>query len=211
MGYLLGCAACGISAVMAVNGMVDKIKRADDEISLPPAIRPREYLMLFLCGALSYQGISINTLIALGLAVYMGFMAYIDYNTMKVYSAFSYLVIVIGTIYLFQKADDWKVELVNLSVYFMLIMIGCIVRAYSFGDAEILMALYPYYAMMFFDGWEAVDRLILCVVCFLAAIFLTVITSIKPHPLRIQKLKPAAPDIACAYAVAMCVSYFFKR
>lgn len=188
IGEFLGYVLCGLLTVMVVNGLLDKVKQKDTEITLPKQIRKKEYLMMFLFGAISFQGIRISTILLVGISVYMAFMAYTDYYTRKVYSAFSYLMFLLGIFYLFGETQNWKADITALLICIAIVMLGFMIRAYAFGDVEIYIALCPYYIKMFLDGTF--------LLLYSFTLFVAVFTSIRWKPLGISKTKAMAPVIA---------------
>lgn len=217
MELVLGAIVCGLFTVQTVGRLVDKFKRIDKEIELPARITVKEYVMIFLCGAAAYQGISISSIVQLFLGIYLAFMAYTDFHTKKVYSMFSYLMFVAGTLGLFMTTDSVPENLYTLLAFVVLVLFGYFIKAYAFGDVEIYIALYPYYAMYFFDMPEDVLNLMLW---FAVTLFITVIAcAVSWVVFRIKnrnagtdgfskERKAMAPVIAFAHVMLLCMSHF---
>lgn len=206
--YVLGSVLCGMLTVMGTNGLINKIRCFDVESNLPEKRSIKEYVLFFLCGAVSYQGVSITTGIILGLSLYLSFMAYTDYHTRNVYAVYSYMVFLVGVFYLFTATENWKHELVCLVVFFAIVLLGFLVKAYAFGDVEILMALYPYIVKLFFAETESTEKIVQVVTWYCLTLLLSVLTSIRFRPFALKKDKAMAPVITFAFAVSMCIYKF---
>lgn len=214
---ILGAILCGLFTVQMVGRLVDKFKKIDKEIELPSSITVKEFVMIFLCGAAAYQGISISTIVLLFLGIYVAFMAYTDFHTKKVYSTFSYIMFVAGAVCLFMTTDSVPGNLYTLFAFAVLVLFGFLIKAYAFGDVEIYIALYPYYAMYFFEMPEDALNLMLW---FAVTLFITVlacaiswvVSRIKGSSVGTDGFskgrKAMAPIIAFAHVMLLCMNYF---
>lgn len=212
-----GVILCGLFTMLFVGRLVDKFKKIDKEIELPVSIAVKEYIMIFLCGAVAYQGFRISTIVLLFLGIYLAFMAYTDYHTKKVYSIFSYLMFVAGAVCLFMTTTSAKGNLYSLLAFVVLVLFGFLIKAYAFGDVEIYIALYPYYALYFFDMpedllslmlWFAVTLFITVIACVVTW-FLSRIKNSNSGPDGFSKERKAmAPVIAFAHVLLLCMNYF---
>ena len=115
-------------------------------------------------------------------------MAYTDYYTRKVYSAFSYLIFLLGIFSLFIGTQNWKVDIIAILICIGVIMLGFMIKSYALGDVEIYIALCPYYIKMFLDGTF--------LLLYSLTLFVAVLTSIRWKPLGLNKTKAIAPVIA---------------
>ena len=201
MQELIGCVLCGLLNLMILSKMLSVVKKKDKDIFLPKKIRNEEYFFIFLCGAVSFQGICVDTIIFFLLSVYLSFMAYTDFYTRKVYSAFSYFIFLIGIFVFISKTQDWERNISWFVFCFILIVFGFIVKAYAFGDVEIYMALSPYYITMFLDGMF----LFLYGFTLLSA----VLTSIRWKPFGVEKTKAIAPVITFVHFFLTVVHLLF--
>ena len=206
--YLLGGTMCGLLNIMAVLGLIRQIKRLDAENSLPEQVKIKEYIMFFLCGALSYRGIAISTIALVGLSVYLAFMAYTDYHTKHVYSFFSYLFFVAGACYLFLMSENWKAELLCFLLFGLIAMLGFVVKAYTLGDVEIYVALYPYFMKFFFADHVTEERFLQVISWYLLTLFVSVVTSINIRKFKFNKTKAMAPVISFTFVMAMLAYHY---
>lgn len=212
-----GVILCGLFSMLTVGRLIDKFKKIDNEIELPASITVKEYMMIFLCGAAAYQGICISTIVLLYLGMYLSFMAYTDFHTKKVYSMFSYLIFVAGAVCLFMTTDSAIENIYTMLAFAVLVLLGFFIKAYAFGDVEIYIALYPYYAMYFFDMPEDVLSLMLW---FAVTLFITVIACAVTWLVSRIKGSNAGPDgfskgrkamapiIAFAHVMLLCMNHF---
>lgn len=96
MSNFIGCVLCGVLNLLLLRKLIYVVNLNDKDIILPEKIKNKEYFFMFLCGAVSFHGFCMDTIIFFLLSVYLSFMSYTDYYTRKVYSAFSYFIFLIG-------------------------------------------------------------------------------------------------------------------
>ena len=197
IGYIL----CGLLNLVIVNKLLCTVKQKDKEISLPKQLNRKENFMIFLFGIVSFHGFCSDSIIFFLLSVYLSFMAYTDFYTRKVYSAFSYFIFLIGIFVFISKTQDWERNISWFVFCFILIVFGFIVKAYAFGDVEIYMALSPYYITMFLDG--------MFLFLYGFTLLTAVLTSIQWKPFGVEKTKAIAPVITFVHFFLTVVHLLF--
>lgn len=206
---IFGSLVVGYAVALLVYSLIKTVKRCDVQHGLPEKLSPADCFCLFLCGASSYQGITVTSAILFCVTVYIAFMAYTDKHTRKVYSFASYVLFIPGLCALIFP-NIRKECIIPLIVYVGMVLFGFIIKAYHFGDVEVYIALAPYFMLIppkTVLGIE-ISNFLMLLLLFLFSIIITVLFSIKILPFRVEKKRPMVPAIAFVLSFMLFVFKF---
>lgn len=196
----------GIGVLLLVNGILHCIKVVCKDHGLPQKVNiPLQFTLIFSGAVISPENGYRSIFLLLPVSC-MAAMAYTDYHTRQIYVTFSRIMLVAGygLLLLLQQ----KFCLPGVLLYLLLAIVGVIVRAYTFGDAELLVALAPYIILLSEqNGMEAGVFLVLyywVVLILWAANFLLYI--LVRH--RLQKEFPMVPFLYAALLLIVGLGNF---
>lgn len=189
----------GVFGVLAVTGILNVLKKYDTELTKVRINKMSliEKINIFICCAVTFHGYTPGTLIALISAVSVCIQAYIDRHESKVYTYVSFFTFLAGAIATLFIADNIKLLCFVFFIYAVTAGICSVCGAFTYGDFEILLSLFPSLFLLNDNG--TTFTLMRYMLFILLNLLLAVITSIKIKPFKILKEKPMAPTIAFSF------------
>lgn len=160
-----------------VGVLVSLAKRYDKDHGLPEQMSRRESLLIIFAGCCVTKTSIVTAILNCFLLIYLCFSAYTDHHTKMVYSSGAYLIGVVGIFALLcRNRSAWMI----VFGFYGVILLLTLCKAWSIGDAEILMATAPYLIIdTAMPIWALGSFLLLLEVLFLVYAF--VICKAKPR------------------------------